>query len=823
MEKRFIEDSAELQLLDKCVKNYFGGEKLYDYQKDLYWRLEKNELNIINKSRQIGISFFYAGYTTLKAIRGETSLIASPSLRQSTRVMNYITDWLRAFQDLFNFPDDFVIEHNKSICRFSNRGSVEALPNSASSIRGSPANRIFLDEYAHFLHGTDKLIWEALIPSISRGQRKSICVNSTPFGEVGLYADMYNNRETYPDFKDVFYSYEECPDINIDIIKRNMDILSFQQEYEGKFHPDIGTYYPYSITKPCINMELEYAIDLLKIDAPLYIGADIGRRRDFTAICVLADINNKPRVVYRKVLRTLEEKEWANQYKVFREILSHPKVVSAYLDNGFGQEMVETLQNEFDTVLPFNFTNENKAIMHPLMRKRMEEKNIDYPEDMELINCLHIINRIQAGNNIKFDSEKRTDEHGHCYDDQTEVLTKEGWKKFENVTYLDEIATLKDEEYLEYQLPIDIYKSKYSGEMYKIKGKFIDLKVTPNHKLYIDGIGKIEAQELFKKKKKWRGKSNLKWEGKEEEFFELPEHTWKTNARVPYKEEGYSRQWNRKRIKIQMDNWLRFFGYFLSEGFTSTDNRIGVTQQEGEVMDKMEEVCNKLPFPFHKEIGKNSNSLRTKNSQLWKYLSQFGKSYEKFIPTEYKHLSKRQLNILLDALMEGDGCIRKKVFAYFSTSERLANDVQEIAIKCGYTSHISKRIKFHKDSKNIRPLFTVHIQRKHGHYPTITNTGKHSNVSKEQYVGDIHCVTVPNGIVYVRRNGKATWSGNSDLAVSLVLANYCYEREKYAEHKVIGKSIYKHSDAREKIIRGLEKSRGKRIPMRKNLGMRRSF
>ncbi|WP_369015917.1 FAD-dependent thymidylate synthase [Actinocrinis puniceicyclus] len=40
--------------------------------------------------------------------------------------------------------------------------------------------------------------------------------------------------------------------------------------------------------------------------------------------------------------------------------------------------------------------------------------------------------------------------------------------------------------------------------------------------------------------------------------------------------------------------------------------------------------------------------------------------------------------------------------------------------------------------------------------------GDHAEqVALEQYSGTIHCVTVPNGTLYVRRDGKPSWCGNS--------------------------------------------------------------
>ena len=71
-----------------------------------------------------------------------------------------------------------------------------------------------------------------------------------------------------------------------------------------------------------------------------------------------------------------------------------------------------------------------------------------------------------------------------CYDEKTEVLTNNGWKKFPKVKYTDRICTfnLKNNE-IEYQFPIKKFTYDYVGKMYRLKTKRIDLLVTPDHKL----------------------------------------------------------------------------------------------------------------------------------------------------------------------------------------------------------------------------------------------------------------------------------------------------------------------------------------------------
>jgi len=410
--------NRELQVINEIAKFGFGGTGLYDYQKDLHWRLDNNPFNVILKSRQIGISFAWAGFTVMKAIKGETSGIVSSTQKGSRRVMQYIEQWLAKYQMVFD--DIEIVEHNKEVLRIGDTGEVHSFPNSQAASRGFTFDRIFLDEYHHFLHGTDKMMWDAILPTLSRKSKRvkvrSVCVNSTPFGEQGLFHGMYTDRVLFPDFKPVFYHYSHCPDLDIGLIKRNMDSLSFQQEFEGVFVGDINTYYPYAITKPCIDQEMEYLTweEMAALKVPLYAAADVGRRRDFSAIVILAYLNGRVRVVHKVVLKTLEEKEWDNQHKVFHRILQLPNMMKMYIDRGYGDELIDKLQKTHQIVQPFIFDNENKAEMHPMMRKAFESKEMVMPEDMELINCLHMIQRMQSGNNVKFDSDKRTDEYGHA-------------------------------------------------------------------------------------------------------------------------------------------------------------------------------------------------------------------------------------------------------------------------------------------------------------------------------------------------------------------------------------------------------------------------
>src|SRR5690606_19270611 len=106
-----------------------------------------------------------------------------------------------------------------------------------------------------------------------------------------------------------------------------------------------------------------------------------------------------------------------------------------------------------------------------------------------------------------------------------------------------------------------------------------------------------------------------------------------------------------------------------------------------------------------------------------------GHSGDKYIPREFLHLSPRQSQILLDALVLGDGSRRGSGITYYTKSRRLADDVQELALRCGYaTSVVSHAVGRDLYRVNIRPAVEAKLVA-----PT-----------RAPYAGTVYCVNVRN-------------------------------------------------------------------------------
>jgi len=188
-----------------------------------------------------------------------------------------------------------------------------------------------------------------------------------------------------------------------------------------------------------------------------------------------------------------------------------------------------------------------------------------------------------------------------------------------------------------------------------------------------------------------------------------------------------------------------------------------VNQTAGANADAIDRCLMKLPLGFWESTTtpkrRNRKAVRSwvcSRKEVYRKLSKFGKAHEKYIPRELLRLSQRQSRVFLDALTLGDGSgAEQGKWSYYTASPQLADDVQELALRCGLAADIAVVDRTNQRGYD-HPEYTVRIKVKR-----LRPESRHEP-AKVPYRGKVYCVTVPNGLLYVRRDGKATWCGNSD-------------------------------------------------------------
>jgi replicative DNA helicase Mcm len=353
-----------------------------------------------------------------------------------------------------------------------------------------------------------------------------------------------------------------------------------------------------------------------------------------------------------------------------------------------------------------------------------------------------------------------------CYDEKTEVLTRSGWKLFGDVTYSDRIASVNPENLnMEWQQPTKIVWEDYEGEMIQFQGqRNFDLCVTPNHKLFVsrptarypasDGKYRLEyAQDIFDGYKRMCRTMLSAPTGFMAD--QIPH-----NVKIPTP--NGQRISNRSKIVSETtpENMCKLAGWFISEGYcrpvgSQEFGRIVISQ--GFMHEKYRAEIVSLLGELGLHTNDKTKDITAYSSNLARFLlNEFGtNAYNKRIPEWMKNYPKHLLVILRDTLLKGDGGFKGDVATYYRTcSKQLANDFQEICLKTGVRASLKVR------------WMTTNCKERHLEYDVVIAWEHiqpyiHEKPQKIDYRGKIGCVSVPNHVIIVRRNGIPVVSGNS--------------------------------------------------------------
>jgi AAA+ superfamily predicted ATPase len=361
-----------------------------------------------------------------------------------------------------------------------------------------------------------------------------------------------------------------------------------------------------------------------------------------------------------------------------------------------------------------------------------------------------------------------------CFDEQTEILTKRGWKKYTELADDEVVATLNPgTNELEYHPIVRKIQYHYEGKMYRLESTQVSLMVTPDHQLW---VGKKAQQGKVKYDFAHPGdvfgrsnggtypyyKKDAKWRGIDREFVLLPQ---RESGSGPKHEE----------IRIPMSEWAPFFGLWLAEGYTAYwggNYHVGIRNLDQDLLDFAYDSLKKWGLnPHYSSDGR----VTVLNKQLYELLRPIGDKYTKYIPDEIKDLSPALLRSILEYYARGDGTHEVDEAEVGATrvrcqtsSPRLRDDLMEITLKAGMACNYV----VHTDAGS-----TAAIVGADGKERTITRTTANYRLSIlyrrgetrvdkpsieqwEDYSGMVWDVTVQNHVIYVRRNGKAVWSGN---------------------------------------------------------------
>lgn len=344
--------------------------------------------------------------------------------------------------------------------------------------------------------------------------------------------------------------------------------------------------------------------------------------------------------------------------------------------------------------------------------------------------------------------------HPWCFSADTEVLTQNGWKFFYDIDIEKDLFLSVDLKTMDgsYVKANKFVESDYSGPMDYFTGKRFSLMTTPNHWHPVK-VRRVHDYKLRAGKDLPSGDANFlatipDYKGESVELFDFDNS---------YKPEVF----------------LEFLGYYLSEGYITKrkDNsyyQVGLTQYGSKKKDRMVKVFKEL---FGKAWVSDSDiTCRLTDIRLAEYLSSLGKAKDKHIPVDIKKLDKKYLKILFDAMIVGDGHVKKNLkkwkggnfkpeVVYYTISKSLADDVGELMLKLGFRPSYSvrepKQVKFKNGEYLCSKCYAIRMNRSIA--PSLNFIDKKS----VEYNGMVYDVELEKyHTLFVRHNNKVTLSGN---------------------------------------------------------------
>jgi len=319
-----------------------------------------------------------------------------------------------------------------------------------------------------------------------------------------------------------------------------------------------------------------------------------------------------------------------------------------------------------------------------------------------------------------------------CVDAETECLTEQGWKRYDEIAEGERIATFDwRKNRLEYLEPLAITAYDFDGDMYVLRNRTQEQWVTPKHKV---------VRKVFNSDDRWV-LEEIEDVAKLKSPVIVP-NAWETTSTVEVD-----------------DNLVMLLAWVVAEGeldldtgdFDAGRRRVSIWQSTGnrENAAEIEWLLTEMGLTWHerRQTGTYANQpvcryrLNSEGSELV-----FSHLQRKCVPPLIRTLSARQIRLFLDTYSKGDGSIEPsgRIRIYTNDQENL-DALQELCALAGYGSTVYTR----KDSG-------VHVLN------IVLNRETHIQlIERKPYRGKVWCPTTRNGTFVARRRGKTFITGNT--------------------------------------------------------------
>lgn len=327
-----------------------------------------------------------------------------------------------------------------------------------------------------------------------------------------------------------------------------------------------------------------------------------------------------------------------------------------------------------------------------------------------------------------------------CYDEQTEIYTENGWKLFSELGD-EKVAQVNSDKTITFVSPLKKIKQQYNGKMFHFtdgKGR-LDLLVTPDHRMvHTDKNGELSVK-YAKDIKMYHNRNFIRSSTIKNDTPDITPH-------------------ERLLIAFQADG-----SYPSSEKSNDTSAPGYVSHRKlrwnfakQRKADRLVEIAQQCGYNY----SVHHEPARPENYNIYVNVPETAHVSKTFDWVNVNTRSGQWCKSFIEEVSYWDATRRSDSrFKFDTTIENVAKVVYDVSVLAGYGCTYT--VNQDNRSDKFSDVHTLHI---------IKNNiigGQSVNKKEIDYDGMVYCVTVPSGMLLVRRNKKSIISGNSGNPVTM--------------------------------------------------------
>jgi hypothetical protein len=364
-----------------------------------------------------------------------------------------------------------------------------------------------------------------------------------------------------------------------------------------------------------------------------------------------------------------------------------------------------------------------------------------------------------------------------------QVLTNKGWVEMIDLDpAVHMVCTLNADGKLHYEYPSAKFEFDHNSvdgtdePLYSIKNKQVEITCTMNHKLYVQTRPEFEQHVLSKNpgdgpfklvEARDIAKKNGDVKGKQVRLQKTMENAYPDIETIRIGEVDYN-----------MDAWLQLLGMFISDGCTvDCNNSIIIAVYKDRKVDFATSCLDNLGVCYTRNEDGRLRISAKKSPAVCEHFKELSVgAFNKYLPEYVWNLSQLQSQVLMNALLQGDGTTMKykgkeSFSRYCTISPRLADDITRLALHCGWSGIVKIAeeptgvARVGKRNLGSRAGTEVSVTLQHTYYkisiikeqnqPWINKKVNESNTeARVPYSGKVYCIEMPSSHVYYMRESK---------------------------------------------------------------------